>query len=251
MAQPNQTTEPLTPQPRTSAVRGEPKRWCWYHTWWGVSFIIIGFLLIVALGYFSWRILQGIQFGLTESANSNTPYVGDKTTGITTDDPSYGKLEAEIQIVEFSDFQCPFCKEAYPIVRRVMTDYSDSIHFVYRDFPVTELHPEAEKAAEAGECAQDQNKFWVLHDKIFENQSALSIENLKQYALEAGLDTGQFNTCLDSGKYTDEVRQDLVDAVNLGVTEGTPTFIINGYIIPGVIPENTWRDILNGLLTQK
>ncbi len=135
-----------------------------------------------------------------------------------------------------------------------MNEYADDVLFVYRDFPVADLHPDAEKAAEAGECANDQDKFWAMHDKLFENQNALSVADLKNYAVQVGLNTDTFNSCLDSGINAIEVAKDLQDGVELGKnlpTLGTPLFIINGYPIPGVITDEKWHELLDGLLSVK
>ncbi len=168
---------------------------------------------------------------------------------VTDDDPSFGPVDAKVQIVEFADFQCPYCLQAFPVVKKILAEFGNKIHFVYRDFPLLDMHPEAVKAAEAGECAQEQGKFWQLHDKIFQNQDRLSVSNLKLWAGQAGIDTKKFNSCLDSGKYYDEVLDDLEAGIKAGV-EGTPTFFINGYKVPGVISEENFRKVIMEILRQ-
>lgn len=165
----------------------------------------------------------------------------------TLDDPSIGPLDAQVTVVEFSDFECPFCKQAFPIVRELMAQYGDRMRFVYRDFPIASLHEQATKAAEAGECAHVQGKFWALHDKIFQNAPAITVPELKQYAKEVGLSTAVFDACLDSGQYTQEVQSDLADGASLGV-RGTPTWFINGHKIEGVIPRDVFVKLLDQLL---
>lgn len=159
------------------------------------------------------------------------------------DDPVKGNLNAPITIVEFSDFQCPFCAKFHSTaLPQLEANYIDSgkVKFVYRDFPIQSIHPNAVPAALASECADEQGMFWEYHDLVFENQKkwqGLSgnamIDTFEQYALELGLNTSDFNTCLESGKYIDEVKKDLQDGASYGVT-GTPGFFIGnaelGYV---------------------
>lgn len=165
----------------------------------------------------------------------------------TDDDPSIGPTDARVTVVEFSDFECPFCRQAFPIVRELMVKYGDRVRFVYRDFPVRAIHDHAQKAAEAGACADAQGKFWALHDKIFQSVPAITVPDVKRYAQEVGLDTSKFNTCIDAGQFAAEVERDLADGIALGV-RGTPTWFINGHKIEGVIPRETFIQILDQLL---
>ena len=113
--------------------------------------------------------------------------------------PSKGPENAPVTIVEFSDFQCPFCSKAKVTVDEVMKGYGDKVRLVFRHFPLS-FHQDAPKAAEAAACANDQKKFWEYHDKLFANQGALEVDDLKKHAADLGLDTARFNECLDSGK---------------------------------------------------
>ncbi len=142
------------------------------------------------------------------------------------DDPSEGPVDANVVIVEFSDFECPACGQAYSILKRIRQEYASSVRFVYRDFPLSGIHPFAQKAAEAAQCANLQGNFWQYHDFLFEHQSALAVQDLKGYAQTLGLDTAAFNSCLDSGAAVAEVAKDSADARDFGV-KGTPTFFIN------------------------
>src|SRR3989304_2938085 len=140
-----------------------------------------------------------------------------------------------VVVFEFSDFQCPFCRRFYTqTLSQIKEEYvsTGKIKFVYRDFPLSSIHPAAEKSAEASECAEEQGKFWEYHDKIFMEQDKLGqgtieygIEELKKWASEIGLDENKFNQCLDSGKYESEVEKDFNDGVSYGVG-GTPTFYV-------------------------
>lgn len=161
-----------------------------------------------------------------------------------TDDPYKGGMDAEIVIVEFSDFQCPYCFQSFPVVRELISTYGDQIKFIYRDFPLRDY---SQKAAEAGECAHEQGKFWEMHDKLFINQSNLNVFNIKQYALELGLDESSFNECLDSGRYVSEVQEDFSDGILAGV-DGTPTFFINDYEFQGSVTVDAFKTIIDGLI---
>ena len=149
--------------------------------------------------------------------------------------PSKGPKEAPVTIVEFSDFQCPFCLRLTQTLRDVATKYGDKVRLVYRQFPLSQIHPFAEKAAEASLCAADQNQFWGMHDLMFETQSQLKVEDLKAKAAKLKLDAGVFDSCLDSGKYSDRVKQDQREGFTLGVA-ATPAFFINGRFLSGALP---------------
>jgi len=167
------------------------------------------------------------------------------------DDPVKGDANAKVTIIEFSDFQCPFCKRFYTqTLPQIQKEYIDTgkAKLVYRDYPLS-FHPEAQKSAEAAECADDQGKFWEFHDKIFDNQASLSNANYKAWAQELGLDTAQFNDCLDSGKYTSEVQKDFQEGQAAGV-RGTPSFFINGVYVRGAQPWEVFKDIIDAELAK-
>ncbi len=144
----------------------------------------------------------------------------------TDDQPSKGNPNAAVTVVEFTDFQCPSCAQAHPILERLAEEYKDRIRFVVRDFPLQQ-HADARKAAEAAEAAREQGKYWEYTALLFRNQSALKVENLKQYATSLGLDRAKFDAALDGGKFADKVDRDLLDGQKVGVG-GTPTIFING-----------------------
>ena len=162
--------------------------------------------------------------------------------------PSIGPSDAPIEIIAFGDLSCPYTKHwVETVFDPLLTKYNGKIHFVFRDFPKYDKHPQAQKASEAAECANDQGKYWEYFRKAFEMQPALSIENLKQAAVELGLDSSKFNQCLDSGKYADEVRKDHSDGAKAGVVT-TPTFFINGNKIDGDQPLSAFDTVLGQLL---
>ena len=148
--------------------------------------------------------------------------------------PSRGPTNAPVTIVEFSDFQCPYCGREYPVIERLMKDYDGKLRLVFRHYPL-DFHPFAQKAAEAGACAQDQGKFWELHDKMFSNQGKLAVADLKGYAKSLGMDATKFDKCLDSGEKKTLVDDDLKAGSAAGVS-GTPAFFINGIFVNGAQP---------------
>jgi len=169
-------------------------------------------------------------------------------------DASLGKDSAKLVMIEFSDFQCPFCarfrQETFDAIKR---DYIDTgkIKFVYRDFPLG-FHQYAEKAAEAAECAKEQDKFWEYHDKLYSSQDewgATGITGFKKYAEELGLDSGKFNNCLDTGKYREEVAKDLADGSRAGIG-GTPGFVIGKTLVSGAQPYAAFRAAIEAELAK-
>ena len=148
----------------------------------------------------------------------------------TDDQPTKGKPDASVTVVEFTDYQCPVCAQAQPVVERLIAEYGDRVRFVVRDFPLAQ-HKDAEKAAEAAEAAREQGKYWDFTAILFRNQSALGTNMLKQYAGVLGLDRKRFDAALDYGKFAGEVERDVRDGGRIGVS-GTPTFFVNGRQIP-------------------
>ena len=226
----------------------------------GIPQAIFFGLVIIAISIY-------ISFG-AQNRNVATPgtsqQLGGETTGKNTevsvdDDPVLGQEKAPVTIIEFSDFQCPYCRkfwrETLPEIKKNYID-SGKAKLVYRDFPLP-MHPSAEISAEAGECAGDQGKFWEWHDKIFseqdkEGQSTVQygIADVKKWGAEIGLDAAQFTACLDSEKYKDEVAKDLADGQAADVT-GTPTFFVNGKTVRGSLPLSSFQKIIDAALGAK
>ena len=151
-----------------------------------------------------------------------------------------GEASASATLVEFSDFECPACGMFYPKISELEHKYPTSLKVVYKHFPLPQ-HTEARKAAEAAEAAGAQGKFWEMHDKMFENQKALKVEDLKKYAADLGLDTKKFDEELDSGKYAAKVQTDSALGTGLGVNS-TPTFYLNGKKIVNLKSLNSLED---------
>jgi protein-disulfide isomerase len=144
----------------------------------------------------------------------------------TDDQPAKGSPSAAVTVVEFTDYQCPTCAAAQPVLERLMTEYGDRLRLVVRDFPL-QMHADARVAAEAAEAAREQGKYWDFTAILFRNQSALKPEQLKQYAQVIGLDRAKFDAALESGRFADKVERDMMDGQRLGIS-GTPTFFVNG-----------------------
>ena len=175
------------------------------------------------------------------------------------DDPVKGNPNAPVTVVEFSDFQCPFCARFFAqTLPQIQQDYIDSgkVKLVFRDFPIDSIHPNAIAGSIAAHCANEQGKFWEYHDKLFEGQTQWArlsagdaANTFKQYATELGLNSDNFNSCLSSGKSLDEINNDYRDGINYGVT-GTPAFFIgndkNGYVtVIGAKPYSAFQQVID------
>jgi protein-disulfide isomerase len=171
------------------------------------------------------------------------------SVAVTGDDPSEGSATAPVTLVEYSDFQCPFCGRVMPTLKELRTKYGDKVRIVWKDFPLTQIHPQAFVAAQAGNCAREQGKFWEYHDRLFANQQALQPEFLKKYAGEVGLDTAKFNACLDSSKYEARVQESLGAGNRLGITS-TPTVFVNGRMINGAQPIDVFQAVIDDELAR-
>jgi protein-disulfide isomerase len=192
------------------------------------------------------RLVTGLR-GKTAVRMSLPPPRQDITTG--PDNPGKGPADAPVQIVEFSDFECPFCGQVTPTVRRIADTYGDRVRIVYLDLPLP-IHPNAVRAAEAAQCAFAQDKFWDYHDRLFANQKALQPEHLKQYAVDLGLDTAKFNACLDQGSTSESVKRDMREAEAAGVSS-TPYFFINGRVVSGARPFEVFKQLIDEELELK
>jgi protein-disulfide isomerase len=161
-----------------------------------------------------------------------------------------GAKDAPVTIIEFSDFQCPFCKTANATVKQILDKYPGKVRLVFRDYPLVSLHPQAPKAHEAARCAAEQGKFWEYHDILFDRSPRMAPADLKQYAQELKLDPAAFAQCLDSGKYTAEVDKDVQEGSGLGIT-GTPSFFVNGRQLVGAQPMTAFQKLIDGELAKQ
>lgn len=178
------------------------------------------------------------------AAAATAPALSDAIVkNLADDDPFLGDPAAPVTVVEFGDFQCPFCGRFFQgAERQIIDEYvkTGKVKFVYRDFPLTAIHEEAQKSAEAAACAHEQGQFWKYHDLLFARQGELSLKNYKAWAAEIHLNTAAFNQCLDSGKTAPEIAKDAADGEAAGVS-GTPATFVNGRIVEGAVPFEDYR----------
>lgn len=161
------------------------------------------------------------------------------------DDPIYGPANAPITIIEFSDYECPFCRKWHTEVwPRLKETYGDQVRLVYRDFPLYGLHPNAEPAAEAANCAGEQGKYWEYNDALFNTSEGFSRATFDLLAAQLALDVDSFGTCLDEHRYRDEIIADYEYAANLGISS-TPTFFINGLALVGAQPFEVFKQVID------
>ena len=226
------------------------------------GFSIVSLIINIVFGYLLFS-ASSFSLGKTTDAKDNQAVVNSQPAqastaavqpiataqnfAITKSDHVRGNFNAPITLVEYSDFECPFCEKIYPTFKKILNDYPDQVRLVYKHFPLG-FHPNAQKAAEASECANEQGKFWEYHDLIFEKQSGgLSLINFKQWAGDLGLNTKKFNNCLDSSKYAQKVQTDATDGQSRGVN-GTPATFVNGQLVSGAVPYESFKPIIDQLL---
>jgi protein-disulfide isomerase len=178
------------------------------------------------------------------------------------DAPALGRPDAPVTLVEFSDYQCPFCQRFFQAtLPELKRDYIDTgkVRYVFRDYPLDQIHPQARKAAEAAHCAGDQGKYWEMHDRLFQNQQALLVAQLGEHARALGLQGSAFDACLTSGKYAQRVSKGLEDGLAAGI-QGTPGFVIGrtnpggsveGPTVRGAQPVDVFRRLIDQVLASK
>ena len=222
-------------------------------SWRGSCVLVVLFIIVFMAALFGlmiWNQYKKITTDLIQQvAVTDDPRIAaNRLLAETPDDPWWGGSDAKIVIVEFSDFECPFCKQMFPILHELNLEYPTEVKFIYRDFLG---HDGSQKIAEAAQCAYEQDKFLPYHDKIFLNQGSNNINNLKMYARQIGIDdVGRFDQCLDSGKFALEVQQDHQEGLKLGV-QGTPTFFINGIKIAGALPKKIFKQAIEQILRRE
>lgn len=165
----------------------------------------------------------------------------DITKYTTVDKNTLGPVDAAVIILEYSDYQCPYCKKAEDILFKLVKEYKIAIRIEAKDFVV---HAGAQKAAEASLCAADQDKYWEYRKILYNNQNKLDVPSLVKYANDLKLNTAQFTTCLNSGEKAEEIKESMSEAVKQGV-KATPTIVINERVIPGVRPLEFYKSIIN------
>lgn len=213
----------------------------WYKKTWfiGLSvFIVLWFGVPLVFNLFFPRNLP-----IDDSQNSVASRQSIASEVWTKDDPMLGVSEAPIAIVEFGDFQCPFCKDSEPVISQLLAKYPEAIKLQFRDSPITSLHPEALAAAEAANCAGQQGKYWPYHQVLYTKQDSLNLTTYQSIATDLGINLDQFNRCLSGHLTLAEIKEDYETGQKLGVT-GTPTFFVNGRLLAGHIPLELWDKII-------
>lgn len=212
--------------------------------------LIYGFLGVVAgvvVGFLLGRATTNdrVQETVAATADPSTPAFAEVSVA---GRPSRGPENAKVTVVEFTDYECPFCRRHFNQTYQALLDaYEGRIRYVVRNFPIATIHPSAPKAAEAAECAFEQGKFWEYHGGLFENAGSLDLESFKKLATNLGLDRARFDQCLESGAKAQVVRQDIEDGRRYGVT-GTPTFFINGEKVVGARSLDVFRQMIDDKL---
>lgn len=172
------------------------------------------------------------------------------TPPVSDDDHAQGPATAPVTLVEYGDFECPYCAQARPVVEQLRRHFGARLRFVFRHFPLTQLHPHAEQAAEAAEAAGAQGKFWPMHDALFAHQRDLAEQDLVRYAERAGADPQAVTRALAAATYRDRVKADFLSGVRSGVN-GTPSFFINGRKYDGAYNEEAMRAAVEGAMTER
>lgn len=211
---------------------------------------VLTFAVGLLLGYAIWGTDLFAKAGADDSQAANRPSVVEEAPQVIRYDipdegyPSIGPEDAPITIVEFSDFQCPYCKQWHQTVYKpLFAAYPNQIRLVYRHLPLTSIHPEAQPAAEAAMCANEQNAFWEFHDNLFGGE-LLGAGVYSQYAAALGLDVEKFEACVNDRTYQQAVQGDSDFALNLGVNS-TPTFFVNGLAVVGAQPLEVFQQVID------
>ena len=210
--------------------------------------VVFSFAVGILVGYVAWgrnAVPQQVAAAPAETANPDADPTYTRYDIPTEGFPSLGPEDAPITLVEFSDYQCPYCKRWHDeVYQQLLAAYPGQIRFVYRQFPLTSIHPDAMSAAIASMCAEDQDSFWQFHDKLFSDEYGLGRDAFTKYAADLGLNTSAFETCLNSGKFDDFIQQDMNFSLNLGI-RSTPTFFVNGLAVVGAQPLDVFKKVID------
>jgi protein-disulfide isomerase len=205
------------------------------------------FLIVLAVAAIGLTVVNVYLLTSHRSGGSGTGTGRSADNSLLGSTPALGSDNAYVTIVEFSDYQCPYCKQFHTdIFPDLKANYIDTgkVRFIYRDFPLPQIHPYAMKASEAAHCANDQGKFWEYHQLLFDNSPNLDVDSLKQYAAQAGLDVTEFSQCLDSDKDYSEVKKDMDDGIANGVG-GTPYFLVNDKVVGGLPSKSQFFSLID------
>jgi len=228
-------------------INSESQSIKWYKTWWGLLIIIILliiFLSMLIFGFYVYTLVKKINSGELnvgqppEQLLEAGPYQMENSVS-----PWTGSAEPKITIVEFADFNCPFCRQSYPVIRKISSKYKNDVKIIFRHYPLTK--ESSLSLALAGECANEQGLFWHLHDKFFQTEEPA--DKISRFASQLNLNQGQFNNCFKEKKYLNKIKLDILDAQKAQIS-GTPTWFINGHKVSGFIPRETFMQIVEELL---
>jgi len=220
----------------------------WYLKLWGMLIITILFVFFVFLFSFIFLVVNTINNDSRDTfyTENNIPEETlKKIKG--NNNYSLGGENPKVTIVEFTDFACPMCKNSYTTMRNLKMKYKDDIELIFRDFPV--VSESSIELSLAAYCAGEQGLFWIMHDKLFENQGISTKQEIFSLASEIGVEGNRFTTCFEKEKYSDKIYDNYSDGTSLEVT-GTPTFFINGEMITGDIPLESWYKIIDYILSK-
>ncbi len=216
----------------------------WYKKWWGVIIIIFLAIILFFLAASAFYFVGEIKNASLKLNQPSQPLSGQKYEAAGRDNYWLGSPTAKITIVEFGDFACSNCEKAFSTTGQIRQNYKNNVKFIWRDYPV--VAEDSASLAMAGRCAGEQGLFWLMHDKLFQNQGINKVDQLVAIANQIGADTVKFQNCLNQQKYLKQIQEDLSDGQNFGIT-GTPTYFINGYKIEGDVPYETFVKIIEEL----
>lgn len=235
--------------------------WKTFFSLFGITILTLILIIGTLILYFSWQLRYGdtntvrdiyntyeTKFSSISDTRHALDHIDDYNNLIRSFNPTWGNPAAPITIIAFMDFECPYSQAQFEIFNYVRTNYEPAVHIVFKQLPLTSIHAHALEAAHASTCAQEQNKFWQYHDNLFISRQ-LDNNGLYATAQQTELNTTLFNTCLISHKYTKNIEQDLQDAISINL-RGTPTYIINGDIIEGSIPQKDWDKLILSYLNK-
>ncbi|MFH1823020.1 MAG: thioredoxin domain-containing protein [Patescibacteria group bacterium] len=222
----------------------------WYKKWWGVILIIVIIFILSFILAFTLYILdisKKIKNNLTDGSLATQILSGQTYQLEDNNNYWFGASNPKITIVEFADFSCPVCKNTYPKIREISLKYKTDVKIIFKDFPV--VSEESTLLALTARCAGEQGFFWLMHDKLFQNQGISNYSELTNLANQIGADINKFNNCIDNEKYLTDIKKDYTEGEKLGV-KGTPTWFINGYKIEGDIPYTLFIQLIDTLLKE-
>ena len=223
----------------------------WYKRWWGILLVIFSAIILFFLTTSAFYFIGEVKNAKLRINSASQQLGGQTYEAAGVDNYWLGSPNAKITVVEFGDFSCPVCEQAFATAREISLKYKNGIKFIWRDYPVVSGY--SANLALAARCAGEQGLFWPMHDKLFQNQGAGQTDNqldqtnqLTALANQIGANTARFKDCLDKQKYLSQIQKDLSDGQSFGIT-GTPTYFINGYKISGDMPYDNFVKIIEEL----